>query len=154
MRKPQWAAIALTAAVLTVAASTPAAAANSPQVRSTSETTTFQYQLATLDVRYRCAPGLWVSLNVELWQGGTVDEPASLYVGPTGNYRPICDGKKHTVEVELRIADWDSDYGSANYLFLTPKAEGGERAHVTVTMSDHLGNVMDVDHDKLAVVAR
>lgn len=154
MPKSRVAAVALTAVVLSVVSATPAQAANSPQVRSTGETTTFQYELATLDVRYRCAPGLWVNLDAELWQGGTADDPASLYVGPTGNYRPICDGKKHTVELELRIPDWDWDYGSANYLFLTPKSEGGARAHVTVTMSDHLGNVMDVDHDRVAVLAR
>jgi len=152
--KKTGAAIAIAASTLFVVTATPAVAANSPQVRSTGETTSFEYELTTLSVRYRCAPGLWVSLNAELWQGGTVDDPMSLYVGPTGSYRPICDGKKHTVELELRIPDWDWDYGSANYSFLTPKSAGGERANVTVTMNDHLGNVLDVDSDRVAVLAR
>lgn len=149
-RRP--AAIVLMTAALSVLSVTPAEAANSPQVRSTGSVTSFEYELATLDVRYRCAPGAWVDLEAELWQGGTADEPTAYYLGPTGNFRPTCDGEKHTVALEFRIADWDWDNGSANYEFLTPTAAGGGRAHVTVTMSDHLGRPLDMDRDRVKVL--
>ena len=152
MFRARTAAVALAAAALCTAWTVPAHAASAPQVRSTSSSTTFEFELASIEVRYRCAPGAWVSLGAELRQGGTFDEPTSLYAGPTGSFRPTCDGEKHTALLELRIADWDWDAGSANYEFLTPTAAGGQRAHVTVTMFDHLGGVIDVDHDRVKVL--
>lgn len=151
--KIRWAALALAAAALSVGVATPAQAANSPQIRSTGSTTTTNVELTTVDVRYRCAPGAVVGFDARLWQGGTSENPVSLLQGPAFFSPATCDGKKHTTTLTLRIADWDPEYGSANYNLLTTKANGGERAHLTVMLHDHLGNILDVDHDRVSVVA-
>jgi hypothetical protein len=150
MSTARWASLALVTTAAFSVGAMPAQAASSPQIRSTGSTVTFVNQDAVVEVRYRCAPGADLGIDAVLWQGGNAEDPVTEYV--TGVEDAVCDGEKHTTTIELRMRDWDSEWGGP-YPFLTPKSEGGERAHLTVALTEPFYEVVESDDARLRVVA-
>jgi len=133
-----------------------AAGGGAPKVRVTADQITQENAVATLDVRYRCATGTTATLFVSLWQGGTAENPVSLFdTSGSSTVRPlVCDGDKHLAYVTVIAVGATDDDEDGDYAFLTDTEFGGGRANVTATLTDTATGVSDTDVDRVDVVSR
>lgn len=135
-----------------------AAGGGAPKVRVVSDQAIQENEVATLDVRYRCATGTTATLFVSLRQGGTAQNPVSLFDTSSTRFATVppltCDGDKHVVHLALIAVGSTDDDEDGDYAFLTDTANGGGRAFVRATLTDASTGVPDSDVDRVDVTGR
>ncbi|MEO8262379.1 MAG: hypothetical protein ABI566_07395 [Pseudolysinimonas sp.] len=148
---------ALSAAVLVTCGSVASATAatTDPRVHVLAEAVVQDNEFAVFSVEYRCPPGATGTLAAELRQGGTPDDPASLYVrGPERSPVLTCDGSTRTAPLGMLLVDYDeAGAGVGDYAFVCDTAICDLKAEVTATLTLASGAV-DVDVRRLKVVSR
>jgi hypothetical protein len=130
---------AFVAALLVASGSPPAmarSAARSTEPRVRVSTSTIVVRNGTtvdLKIRYSCASGHQPALYADIWQGGTLQQPVSLYNSEQpGAVLPAltCDGKTYSATLTLlRVL-------LPPYVSLGTTSGGYGRAHATVVLYD------------------
>jgi hypothetical protein len=151
-------AAAIAALALVAISASPASAAVAPNIKSKGQYTVYESAYTSLNFQYRCAAGSVARIDAEIRQGGTAENPVSLYTTelspPADLPAPLCDNNKHTGHLGAYLAGWTEENPTSDYTYFGDTSAGYGRGTVIITLTDLTTGATDTDHDVIGVTSR